>query len=203
MDTDEKMVQKRAMLGFAKIVRQRFAFLAEYGFREYQATPTIVRYLKGDLKLIVYHDQRSYEIGAEIQFRGDTFSLAQIIRVSDPDAWNQFRYPQASTRKGVDIGVKQIAELIYLYGQRALEQDSKYFEYVRIRSEMWKEQFAQEVLLEHIRPRARQAFRERGYKEAAQLFEQISENLTDTEQRKLSYARKRSQCKPNRLQLLK
>lgn len=161
------MVHMRAMLGFAKTVRQRFAFLAEYGFREYQATPTIVRYQEGDLKFSVYHGQRSYEIGAEIQYRGDTFSLAQIIRSSDPDVWKQFRYPQASTRRGIEVGVKHIAELIYLHGQLALEKDSRYLANLRIHSETWKEQFAQEVLVEHIRPRAQQAFREHRYKEAA------------------------------------
>lgn len=191
------------MLGFAKNVRQRFAFLAEYGFREFQATPTIVQYQKDDLKLNVYHGRRSYEIGAEIQFRGDTFSLAQMIRASDPDTWNHFRYPQASTQSGVELGVIRIAELMLLYGKPALEKDSKYFANVLIRRETWKKQFAQEVLIEHIRPRARQAFRERRYKQAAQLFEQIAENLTDTEKRKLSYARKHSLCKPSCIQSVK
>jgi hypothetical protein len=48
-----------------------------------------------------------------------------------------------------------------------------------------------DVLASHVRPKTEAAFRERRYREAADLYEKIRARLTPTEVKKLEFARKR------------
>ncbi len=53
----------RIRLNFSTAVMETFAFLDRLGFRQTDASPTIVRYQKADLAVHVYHGRRSYELG--------------------------------------------------------------------------------------------------------------------------------------------
>ena len=185
-------MDQRARLHFSEAVRKEFSFLEKYGFREIQALSTLVRFQRGEFELNVYHGRSSYEIGLEIYYENEEYSLGELIRIVDPNALQRFRYPQASTRKAVNIGVKKIGKLTERYGHRALSGDMVFFANIRRSRPLWRKEFALDMLVAQVRPQANRAFRKGQYRKAAQLYEQISERLSRVERRKLAYAK--SQC---------
>ncbi len=192
MRSDERIEVERGRLGFADFVRQGFEYLKDYGFTETEALPTIVRYRRGDLELNVYHGRRSYEIGLQIGHREEQFSIEEIVRATDPDAWEKFRYPAATTQKSLKSGVERLADLMRCNGKRALLGDPDFFADLRRQRQSWAEAYALDVLARQIRPKAEAAFRGGRYQEAAELYEKIAARLSPAEKAKLAVARKRS-----------
>ena len=192
MRTNEGLDPDRSRLGFAETVRREFAFLADFDFYEVESSPTIVRYRKDDLNLNVYHGRQSYEIGLQIGRGGEQISMEQLIRVSDPAGWENYRVLAAANPEGVVSGVTRLAELARLYGERALRGDPEFFAEVRRQRKLWIDAFALDVIESQTRPKAEAAFREGRYREAVELYERIATRLSPAERAKLAVARKRS-----------
>ena len=77
------------------------------------------------------------------------------------------------------------------YGKEALEGNSKFFALLDKQRKVWRKKYALDVLASQTRPKAHEAFRQRDYAKAADLYSQIKECLTPTEVRKLNLAKKR------------
>ena len=175
-----------------KVVRQEFAFVGDFGFREVDALPTIVRYLKDDLQLNVFHGRMSYEISMEIGRNDDLYPLWSLIHAIDPEAEASYRPWAATTSAAVTSGVERLATLVRRYGARALRGDPAFFEELRKVCDSWAHDYALDVLVSQVRPKAAAAFRDGRYREAMELYEEITERLTAAERAKLAFCRKRS-----------
>lgn len=192
MSTRRKTTPGRTRFGFVEIVRQKFAFLTDFGFSEADAEPTIVRYRSGDLGLNVYHGRQSYEVGVQVGHGDEQFSMSELIRVIDPGCADEYRNPAATTSTALESGVEWVAGLVRRYGERALRNEPEFFGALRSQRESWADSYALDVLVNQTRPKAQKAFREGRYQEAAELYEKIASRLTHVEQAKLAAARKRS-----------
>lgn len=192
MGEENQASAERRRLNFPHVVGQAFSFLEDAGFHEIEATPTIVRYRKDDLVCNVYHGRRSYELGFQIGPEGEEYPVSALIRASDPAAYDQYRTPVATTPAQLASGIKQLADLVRRYGQQALRGDATFFAELRRQQKVWAEAYALDVLAQQIRPKAEAAFREKRYREAAELYAKIGPRLTATEQKKLEVARRRS-----------
>ncbi len=192
MSSDERIETERARLGFADVVRRKFAFLGDYGFSETEALPTIVRYRRCDLELDVYYGRRSYEIGIDIGHGDERFSMGALIRTTDPVGGEKYRDWAATSSEALVSGVEQLAELVRRYGERALRDEPEFFADLRKQRESSAEAYSLDVLAEQTRPKAEAAFREGRYRDAAELYEGIAARLSVAEQAKLAAARKRS-----------
>lgn len=120
-------VPDRAELSFLEVVRQEFAFVGNFGFREVDAVPTIVRYHKDDLQLNVFHGRISYEVSMEIGRDDDLYPLWALIHAVDPDAEKSYRPSAATSSAAVTSGVERLATLVRRYGARALRDDPAFF----------------------------------------------------------------------------
>lgn len=183
---------ERKRLNFSHLALQRFAFMADHGYRVAGTELTIVRFQKDDLVAAVYHGRSSYEVGFEIGRGDEQFSLSGLIRAVDADAAARYRNPVATTPSALAEALELVAELVERYGQQALAGDAGFFQELRHKRRTWTEEYALDVLADQVRPRAEAAFREGRYREAAELYERMSARLTPAEQKKLSAARKRS-----------
>lgn len=192
VNASENTGDDRTMCDFAAIVRQHFAFLADYGFYETESMPTIVQYRRGDLDLNVYRGGQSYEIGMQVGHADERFSMSELIRATDPEAAERYRNSAATTPVALVSGVERLAELLGRYGDRALRDDPGFFDDLRRQRQSWAENYALDVLAEHTRPKAEAAFREGRYREAAELYERIAARLSPAEKAKLAAARKLS-----------
>ena len=192
VNASEKIGNDRTRFDFANVVRQRFAFLADYGFHETESLPTIVRYRRGDLDLNVYHGRQSYEIGLQVGHADEQFSMSELVRAADPEAAERYRNAAATTPAALASGLERLAELVVRYGDRALRDDPGFFADLRRQRQFWAETYALDVLAAQTRPKAEAAFRDGRYREAAELYERIAARLSPAEKAKLAAARKRS-----------
>jgi hypothetical protein len=191
-DVDRKQ-EDRAWLGFAPAVEDAFSFLLELGFHIAESAPTIVRYEKDGLFVIVYHGRHSWEIGFEIGRQDETFSMYRMLASASAEEADEYRNPTAGNPTAVDSSVKKIAELVRRYGRDALEADPVFFARMRQQRQDWAKAFELQVRADQNRPRAEAAFREGRYREAAELYEEMAAALTPVEKKKLALARRRSQ----------
>lgn len=188
-----KMIgRERAQLNFDGVASERFAFLRELGFSELELSPTIVRFRKDDLEVDIYHGRQSFEIGFEVVRRGVRYSLAEIIRASDPEVAKRYRHYAATTSDDVLKSLEQLVELVRGYGGPALLGDAAFYLALDVQRRSWAEEYELDVLAGQLRPKAEAAFRHGDYREAAELYERIRPCLSAAELKKLSVAKMRA-----------
>lgn len=183
---------ERDQLNFAQTVRDRFAFLSDLGFNEIEASPTLVRFRKGEIEVDVYHGRQSYEIGLGLTRQEVRYSLADIIELADPHTAKGYSTPTAVTQKGVVDSLTQIADLTKRYGEQALQDDSAYFSMLENKRKLWMERYWLERLASELRPQASEAFRQGKYQLAAEIYKRIRPLLSRAERKKLSIAEERN-----------
>ena len=191
-DETDGRPDERARLDFENIVRKQFSFLAEFGFSEVEAGPSLVRYCKGRLGLDVYHGRRSYEIGVELLRGRECFSVGLAVGVVDPDAYRKYRLPAATTKSALVVSVEKQACIVRRYAEPALRGNRRFFRQLRDLGEENARQLAIDSLVFQVRPKAAEAFRERRFADAVGLYERIGDHLTVAERAKLKAARRRS-----------
>ena len=182
----------RSHLKFPETVEKQFSFLKEYGFQVKQREQSLVKYESKNVFVNIYHGRVSYEIGLQIGLLASAsssgYGLGSVIRFTDPELGNKFRYYMTSTQKGVSRGVREIAKLLKTYGDKALRGDSAMFQWLNDDNEKyWAEREAAQ-----IRPKAEEAFRLKDYSKALDLYKRIEGCLTSTEEKKIKYAMKKS-----------
>lgn len=178
----------RLSLCFLSEARKAFTFLNDQGFSEIEALPTLIRYEKKGVEVDVYHGRQSYELGVGITVLGVRYSLSEIIRVDSPEIWRNFRYPSMTTPEGVANGLEELGLLTRKHGSLALEGSSEFFSILDEKRKRWSEDYALDVLAEHVRPQAEEAFRKKEYPRAFELYSKIKERLSPAEIKKLSIA---------------
>ncbi len=183
MDTSD-----RSSFNFEEKVRKAFGFLHELGFYEIEVLPTLVRYRKGGVEVDVYHGRQSYEIGAGVTAFGVRYSIGEIIRHADPDTAKRYRNYVATTPEGVVVGLGELSSLMQRYSRSVLDGDRQFFSVLENQRKLWSEEYAFDVLFEQLRPQADEAFRQKDYSKAADLYSRIRKRLSPAELKKLSLA---------------
>ncbi len=182
----------RLPLHFEWRVREAFAFLAEEGFVEIEALPTLVCYRKGNIEVDVYHGRQSYEVAAGVTGFGARYALSEIVRAVDPEAAKGYRNAMARTSEGVVTSLRELSSLMRRYGTPALRGDQHFFSILEEQRKQWSEDYALGVLAYQVRPQAEDAFRRGDYVLAAELYARIRSCLSPTETKKLQFAEERS-----------
>jgi hypothetical protein len=119
------------------------------------------------------------------------YSISEIVRVAEPEEFNNFRYPMTTTEAGVVAGLERLSRLLERYGSKALEGDQEHYLALDEQRQQWAEEFALDVLVEQLRPKANEAFRQKDYLSAVELYSRIEERLSPAELKKLGIARER------------
>jgi hypothetical protein len=188
---DETVGRDRQRLNFAHHVERKFRFLTESGFVPFEMLPTIVTYKKGDVSVKVFHGRRSFEMGIEVCFGADSYSLSEIIRSVDIEEWDRFRNPTARTNAEVASGLDRLIDVFNRYGLPALRGGAIYFADLKEKRKAGLKAYALEVRADQIRLKASAAFREGRYADAVALYENIASVLSNVEKKRLAIARKR------------
>lgn len=182
----------RSHFNLEKKIRAEFGFLSNLGFSEVESLSTLIRYQNGNIEVDIYHGRQSYEIGAGITVSGIRYSISEIIQASDPEIFKQFRYAMTTTPEGLAKAVEELSLLMKRYGNAILEGDQQFIKILEKQRQQWSEDYALDVLAEQLRPKANEAFRQKNYSMAADLYSHIRECLNTAELKKLSYAIKHS-----------
>jgi hypothetical protein len=192
LETTDEVGRERTRFNFAHAVRQRFAFLDDFGFSEVESQPTLVRYRKGEVEIALYHGRQSFEFGFEISRDGGRYSMSELIGVADIEAGKRYRSYAATTSAEVVEGLVQLAELVTRYGDRALRTDPAFFAMLEDHRKSRSEGYALDVLATQLRPKAQAAFQQGNYREAAELYGRIRPRLSAAEEKKLALAKERA-----------
>lgn len=166
-------------------------FLAHAGFVETEAAPTLVRFVRGDVEVDVFHGRKSYEIDAGVTFKGTRFSLSEIVRVTNPLVVEGYRSAVATSPDSIAASLAKLSAMLRQYGGSALCGDRTFFSKLKEQRVKWSEDYAIEVLAEQLRPKAEDAFRRGDYAAAAELYLRIRHCLSQAEIAKLTIASKR------------
>lgn len=184
-------IADRSALHFARKVRGAFGFLADAGFAEVEASPTLARYCMGDVEIDIYHGRQSYEIGGGVTLAGTRYAMSEIVRAVDPEVAKGYRNAVATTREGIAAGLEELAALMRHYGSGALRGEQQFVAALERQRKQWAEGYALDVLAAQIRPQAEDAFRRGDYAQAAELYGRIRECLSPAEAKKLTLAQER------------
>ncbi|TXK96430.1 hypothetical protein BMR02_11550 [Methylococcaceae bacterium HT1] len=182
----------RSHFNLEKKVREAFVFLSNLGFSEIESLPTLVRYQNGGIEVDIYHGRQSYEIGAGISVFGARYSISEIIQASDPGMFKQFRYAMTTTPEGVTSALEELSLLMNRYANTALEGDQKFIMVLEKQRKQWSEDYALDVLAKQLRPKASEAFRQKDYSTATDLYSRIRKCLSTAELKKLDFSIKHS-----------
>lgn len=181
----------RSAFHFARKVRGAFGFLTDAGFAEVEASPTLVRYCKGDVEVDIYHGRQSYEIGGGVTRAGTRYAMSEIIRAVDSEVAKEYRNAVAMTPEGIAAGLEELAALMQHYGSGTLLGGQQFVAALERQRKQWAEGYALDVLAAQIRPQAEDAFRQGDYAQAAELYGRIRACLSPAEAKKLSLAQER------------
>lgn len=182
----------RSHLRFPEKAKSFFGFLRELGFSEIEVLPTLVRYRKDDVEVDIYHGRQSYEIGAGITAFGNRYSISEIIRQFDPQFGERYRYASAAEPEGVIAALEELSSLMKRYCSSALNGDEKFFLNLEDERKSWAEEYALDVLVEQLRPKADEAFRQKDYQKVVEIYSRIKKRLTPAENKRLCIAEERS-----------
>jgi hypothetical protein len=185
----------RAALNFANTAREVFLFLGDFGFQEVGAEETIVRYATKRIFFHVYHGRSSYELGIDVGLFGPGtievhgYSLGEFARLTDPMEAANLRDFCATTPEEVGIGLGKLAAQAMQYVARALRGDETVFSELERQQREWGSALAADVAYRQVSPKAAEAFREKNYHKAVELYESIKNRLTPAELKKFEYAK--------------
>lgn len=116
---------------FFDMVRSVFSFLEdEHGFEARAVTPRFVRFVLGDMYIVVVHGtplpEVSLAIGAFSLGNQGHYSLDMLSRLIPPGIMGYDR--MATTPEAVRAALVELAELFRIYGKRVMAGDVSVFE---------------------------------------------------------------------------
>jgi hypothetical protein len=192
MASKDTYISARAGLEFAAVARAAFRFLSDRDFIEIYSSENSIVFKNDQIRVEVYHELLSYQIGLQIRYLDTKLSLADILREVDLIEGEKFMEPLSSTSQGVSKSLKENAGILKRYGASALAGDKDYYSRMRYLKKIWASDYWADINARQIRPRAELAFRKADYTLAAKLYTEIYDSLTPAENKKLSLAIKRS-----------
>jgi hypothetical protein len=193
------MNNPRRFLRFRETVMAEFRFLESLGLRIETANETYVRYLGSVASIEVFHGRSSYELGVNVIREDVTYSLnefAEMLAASrgttstlQPFAATDAHSVEGGVRR-LSMALKEVIELIAENGAATYEELHK-------RREIRRHKLALASMADRVRPKADEAFREKDYGRAAELYQSIREDLSPAELRRLNIATLRSPASPD------
>lgn len=185
---------KRLNLHFDRHVKKAFQFLSDFGFVELECLPSLVRYKNQKVIVEIYHGRNSYEVGFEIIADGYRYPLSVILKHENFSNADDYRLAAVTTEKGVAKAVTDLSCLVNQYAKLALYGDNAYYTSLAKLQQNLADDYALDVLVRQLRPKAAEAFKRADYNLAVELYSKIRERLTATELKKLSVAEERSEA---------
>jgi hypothetical protein len=183
-------------LGFAEFAPLAFQFVTStYGLQPVGIDDFTARYESDLVWLAVSHDsRRSFEFDVAVDERESVtggYTLADLIRVSDPAKAESYRNPAASTRHATSACLFRLADDLRRYGTGVLAGDRTAFVAVADAKAEFGKRWRAEAAAEKARAAARQAFDREDWATTISAYESAP-SLTAADRKRLDIARRRS-----------
>jgi hypothetical protein len=180
---------ERIDLGFVNKCREVFSFLRENGFSEIEATNTLVVYRRHEIFFRVCHDLHSYEIDGVVSAYGKNYSVFELLWHFNIEEAQKYRPFMTSNMSGLSLGLIKLRTIVENHFLDVFHESEDFFSQLDDEREVRISKFSNEVLKAQILPDASEAFRRGEFGKAVRLFSKVEDCLTQTELKKLEYAR--------------
>jgi hypothetical protein len=189
----------RSELGFQESVVGAFAFLGEYGFIPVGADDISAHFESKCARLAIRHGRSSHELSLALA-RTDhpdelahPYSMQDLIRSVDRDRGNRYRNFAATSRDALGQGLKQLANDLRHYGDRALRGDPDSFAAMQQERVVSIENLGRESRHAREDAAAREAFDQRDWDRVISIYQGRADALSRSERKRLEIARRRVQ----------
>jgi hypothetical protein len=186
-------------LGFEESIAAAFGILGEYGFTPIGSDNVSAHFESECARLAIRHGRSSHELSLQLA-RTDhpdelahPYSMQDLIRAVDRDRGNRYRNFAASSRDAVSQGLRQLADDLVQYGDRALRCEPESF------AAMQRERVVAIENLARASQRAREdaavleAFDQQDWDRVIRAYEERAGSLSRLELKRLEIARGRAQ----------
>jgi hypothetical protein len=181
---------------FSDIVRRTFTFLEEAGFRCTQDGPVQLKYETDNVFVTVTWDCRSGEISEFIGLqprkgeRENGFSLSDLLAMEDVDLPERKMPFQVADENRLGPFVERLAEDTRAFAQPALAGDRMYFRRLKTFRNATTQTYMRSMTLQRVRSEAEEAWLKRDFDRVIDLYASIENDLSESEQGKLDYAKR-------------
>lgn len=181
---------------FVEIVKAEFSFLEGSGFRCVSGDPQLVHYRSENAFVTVRWDDRSGELNAIIGLlpstgrAQDEFSLLDVLGLEGVPL-SKRKPAQVTEKTRLHHFVAQLAYDLRKHARLALTGDRMYFRRLEAFRATEADAFMRGMKLRRVRSEAETAWHNREFGKVVCLYSSIADDLTDSEARKLEYAKQR------------
>jgi hypothetical protein len=179
---------------FADMVKRSFSFLESTGFRHANDEPGLVHYESDRSFVTVSWDSRSGELDAFVGLlprtaeAQDSYSIADVLGAAGVPA-SDCKLAQVADEGRLGPFVEKLATDLRMHAQPALVGDRMYFRRLEAFRAAKADRYMREMKLRQVRSEAEKAWRDRQYDRVVSLYSSVESDLTESETRKLDYAR--------------
>jgi len=180
---------------YAELAKQAFSFLEGAGFRLTRSDPNQVQYESDKSFVAASWDSRSGELDAFVGLLPRTGRPQEEYSIVD--VMGAAGVPEVDCKMAQvgDVGrlgpfVDKLAADLRSYGQLALSGDRMYFRRLETFRAAKAERYMREMNLRQVRSQAEKAWHDQQYGRVEALYASVEGELTESESRKLDYARK-------------
>ena len=176
--------------GLAKIA---FRYLEAEGFEVRNCGDSLVEYVKGPVLIRVYLGRQSYELGLQLLHSERSFSIEEMVDACKGDGVEvSYRRFAATTPEALRTGLTQLALAFRPCAAQFTAPGAALVHAVEARRTQMRRNLEAKSLAAQIRPKAHEAFQAGNDPLAAELFERIRNELSNSEIAKLEIARTRA-----------
>ena len=179
---------------FVEMAKRAFSFLGGAGFRLTKSEAGQVQYESDRSFVAVSWDSRSGELDALVGLlprtgkAQDEYSLADIMGVAGVSA-SDCKLTQVADEGRLGPLVEKLATDLCTHAQPALAGDRMYFRRLETFRGAKADNYMREMKLRQVRSEAEKAWQNRQYDRVVSLYGSVEGDLTESETRKLDYAR--------------
>lgn len=181
---------------FIDVAREAFSFLENAGFDLVQHDSARLQYETDQSVVAVEWDVRSGEMDVSIGLQPkngeqkEMFSLTDILDMQSVNVPERKMPFQVADESRLGPFVKKLAEDTRIHAQPALSGDRMFFRRLEVFRGVQAQAYMHAMQLRHVRSEAEKAWHKREFDKLISLYASIEKELSESEKRKLNYARK-------------
>lgn len=152
-----------------------------------------MKYESGSVLLSLFHDPISCELDLVYALRtnpSEQYDLCNLLDVMLGADHKETTFFQASDQSRVVDCVKTIADHLRRFGQAVLRGDVAAYQRIGASARRKNEALTKQILHNPVRLAAEAAWSKHEFRQARVLYEEIVENLTSLERKRLDYCRR-------------
>jgi hypothetical protein len=178
---------------FKDCVMDEFQFLMLHGFRYVDSPEESIQFTSSIAKVEVYRDVRSNEISLQFsnQPGNQSYSISELVRLFEgTEAARKYRDYASHTREGVKEGVHKLAMKLLSFIDSPEWRIGNLFERLEASGKVWAYEYSVETQLEQVRKKVALAWHSKDYRSVVELLSPFIDYLSNSESKKLEYAKK-------------